>query len=138
MLRALCPSRRAPLLVPRLHRLRAVAGPLAGAADVEGGAGWLSARVRLAKGDVSVRIEATPSATRSTQMRLETDTGVWEMRDRQVLRDGQLQEQSQGSGLFLEDQLVATARILDGANHYVSDAQILEVLALAEQIAREA
>ena len=132
------PEQLAPLLVPRLHRLLAVAGPIAGVADVEGGAGWLSARVRLAKGDVSVRIEATPSATRSTHMHLETDTGVWEMRDRQVLRDGQPQKQSRGNGLFLEDQLVATARILDGSQHYVSDAQILEVLALAERIAREA
>ncbi len=132
------PEQLAPLLVPRLHRLLAVAGPIAGVEDVEGGAGWLAARVQLAKGDVTVRIEATPSATRTTRMRLETNTGVWEMRDRQVLRDGEPQEQPRGSGLFLEDQLVATARILDGAPHYVNDAQILEVLALAEQIARGA
>lgn len=39
-----------------------------------------------------------------------------------------------GVGLFLQDQLTATARMLDGAPPYVSDDRVLQVLALADTL----
>ncbi len=55
----------------------------------------------------------------------------WEQRDRELTRDGAPVELPSGPGLFLQDQLAASARFLDGAASYVSDERVVQVLSLA-------
>ena len=125
------------LLVPRLHRLRALLGPLIGWEDRARGPGWLEVTVTLRDGAIRLRLCAGPGLQRMTHLRLMTSNGLWEMHNRTAFHDGAPLALPAGPGLFVADQLVATSRIIDAGGHYVSNEQILSVLLIAEEIAGE-
>jgi biliverdin reductase len=120
--------------IARLHRLVAVAGPVA-EVEATASSGRMDARLRSSSGAaVELRFEVGPGLPRRTRMVIRTDAGVWEQRDAALFLDGEPVPLEPSGGLFAADQLAATARMLDDAPPYVPDARILEVLDLAEEL----
>lgn len=84
-------------------------------------------------GELGLDLRQQEGLSRSTRMVL-SGPQVWVHQDRTLHCDGQPVPLPEIRGLFLEDQLRASARILDGAAPYVSDARILKVLQLVEAL----
>jgi hypothetical protein len=89
------------------------------------------------RGDASVTLHFTqgPDLRRRTELVLELDGGAVTQLDRTLLWQGAVVELEAGPGLFLADQLEATAEMLDGAAPTVGRDAVLAVLALADQLA---
>jgi len=75
---------------------------------------------------------------RRLEMVLEFEDGNLRQEDRAVFEDGERVELQSGQGLFKEDQLAASAAILDGVSAYVSMDQVLVALGIADTIAGSA
>lgn len=86
----------------------------------------------LARLQVDFRLEE--GLERATDLYVETSTGTVQLRGGEVLVDGVICELNEQPGLFASDQRYATARILDGGASYVSDARVLDVLGLADEL----
>lgn len=120
--------------VSRLHRIRAIAGELS-VEHHEAGAGIVRGELRA--GGVPVRFEFTAREgdKRHMAMRWELrDGSVIEVDGRQLTLDGERVEMPRSQGLFYEDQLAASALILDGAEPYIDRQGVVAVLALADSI----
>jgi hypothetical protein len=75
-----------------------------------------------------------PSLQRRTRLEIRTAAGVWEQDNDVLKRNGSNQTLLGPGSLFERDQRVASARILDGAPSYVSEARVLHVLDVAERL----
>lgn len=89
------------------------------------------------RGDASVAVHFSqgPELRRRTELVLEFDDGAVTQLDRTLLWQGALVELEPGPGLFLADQLEATAEILDGAAPTVGPGAVCAVLGLADRLA---
>ena len=71
---------------------------------------------------------------RHLEMVLEFQDGNLRQEDKAVFEDGERIELDSAKGLFLSDQLAASAAILDGSKPYVSMDRVLAVLGIADTI----
>ena len=119
--------------VARLHRVvdalgrpQAVSGGTTGRV-VEG-------TLHYGLAELSIRFELGEGLERESDIFIETDSTTVQIKGSEVLVDGVVCEHNTHGGLFSSDQEYATARILDGGASYVSDAQVLAVLGLADEL----
>lgn len=125
--------------VARVHRLVALAGPVRAIRSVTHRPGHLQAVVATAAGiDATLSFEQAPYLRRGTRVEVVTPVARWEQRDSELTRDGHAVSLLGRSSLFASDQRVATARILEGASHYVDDTTIVHVLDVVDRLARGA
>ncbi len=128
--------------VARLHRLLDVWGPPEGVAVHERTDGWLLATLSWPgnpdhyTGDARVSLEfrIEEGRRRRTEILFETNQGEYALLDRVLLHQGQVVEVPRVPGLFLQDQLEASAEILDGVPPTVGRSAVLAALALADQL----
>ena len=73
---------------------------------------------------------------RRTELLLDGDQGPLRQCDQRVWRGEQELAVPPVPGLFLQDQLVASARILDGISSYISDERIVDLISLADALVR--
>ncbi len=71
-------------------------------------------------------------------MEIEVPGAFWRYDGETLTRNGNTVPLPNSPGLFAEDQLVATARILDGAAAYVTEDAIVHGLDLAESLSKPA
>ena len=71
---------------------------------------------------------------RHLEIVLEFDKGIVRQQDRRIFVDGGEVELTPSEGLFLTDQLAATASILDGTESYIPMEQILDGLSVADLV----
>jgi hypothetical protein len=83
---------------------------------------------------LSVDCKMEAGLDRHLEMVLEFQDGNLRQEDKAVFEDGERIELASGTGLFLADQLAASAAILDGSKPYVSMDQVLAVLGIADTI----
>lgn len=122
--------------VARLHRLVALAGAVTEVVGVAHEPGVLTAQLATASGVVaSLHLQQAPYLRRATRIEVQTPAGTWVQHNGELTRDGRAVSLLGTRSLFASDQRIATARILDGHAHYVSDDQILHVLEVAERLA---
>lgn len=123
--------------VARLHRAIAFAGPIAEVTQVDHEPGQLTAELRLDSGArMSVRFRQAPYYVRRTALDVETVAARWTQDDDQLSRDGMPVTLVGLGGLFSRDQRAATARILDGAPHYVDELRVLHVMDVVDRLGR--
>ncbi|MCA9492251.1 MAG: Gfo/Idh/MocA family oxidoreductase [Myxococcales bacterium] len=120
--------------VARLHRLCAVAGPIASVVGVDHEPGRLTADLRTAHGArASCVFEQAPYFQRRTLLEVRTAAGAaWKQSNDLLTRDGVPQTLLGYGELFPKDQRRASARILDGTAPYVTEERVLHVLDLVE------
>ncbi|MEQ1567283.1 MAG: Gfo/Idh/MocA family oxidoreductase [Myxococcota bacterium] len=122
--------------VARLHRVVAVGGPFGRVDEVTHEPGRLVAQLSL-RGGAPVRavFQQAPYFVRQTALEVDTVTARWEQHDDQLLRDRNPVTLIGSGGLFSRDQRTATARILDGAPHYVDQPTLQHVMDVVDQLA---
>jgi len=120
--------------IARLHRVVDAVGPFARIDEVRTGPGWMRAKLRASEGfPIELSFQVGPELPRETHLTID-DGGVWEQVGRTLTRDGAPVPLPEQSGLFAEDHRIAVARILDGEDGYMSEARVLHVLAMADQL----
>lgn len=124
--------------VARMHRVTAVAGPLAQIDTVEHDGRTLSASLTLQTGaTVRAVFDQAPGLKRRTMIRVTCAGGtVWEQVNGTLTRNGAPQTLLGMGKLFRRDQLQASAIILDGKPDYVSRDRIVHVLDVVEALSR--
>lgn len=130
--------------VARLHRLLDVWGPPSDVAVHERTGDWLLATLSWPgnpdhyTGDARLSLEfrLEEGRRRRTELLFETDRGEYALLDRVLLHQGRVVPLPSVPGLFLLDQLEASAQILDGDAPTVGRAAVLDVLSLADRLDR--
>ncbi|MCK6504966.1 Gfo/Idh/MocA family oxidoreductase [Myxococcota bacterium] len=127
--------------VARLHRLLDAVGLPDGVQLQDRSPRHLRARLAYGAARVDLDFRHGADLPRRTTLRLELaredgSLTLLEQVDEAVWQDGQPVDPPALPGLFLQDQLAATARILDGAPPYVGDERVLQVLSLADALVR--
>ena len=121
--------------VARLHRLCAIAGPVAAITAIDASPGELRAELLLRAGArASLCFLQSPYVQRRTTITVRTPNHVWEQVDGDLRRDGQLLSLLSPRSLFAQDHSHATRSIRDGAPPYVSRERILHVLRIVERL----
>ena len=124
--------------VARLHRLCALAGPVAGILDVTAIPGRLEARLRMAVGcTAQLCFEQSPYLRRATTIEVDTPTDRWRQVDGTLQRNGKDQSLLGVRSLFGRDHAFAMRAILEGAEPYVARDRVLHVLEVVERLAAE-
>ncbi|MFT5587159.1 MAG: hypothetical protein ACI9VR_004767 [Cognaticolwellia sp.] len=119
--------------VARIHRaLHALGEPTAVRVEARD-AGHLLGALLYPWGELGLDFRQAPGLKRQTRFVI-SGTHTWVQQDRTLSRDGTLLVLPQNRGLFFEDQLLATAHILDGAPHCLPQTRILRVLELIEDL----
>ncbi|MCB9781213.1 MAG: Gfo/Idh/MocA family oxidoreductase [Alphaproteobacteria bacterium] len=126
--------------VARLHRIVDALG-LPDRVRVTGrGPGFMQGDLQYGDAELDLDFRLQDGLPRHTGLRIEAagpeGPVVLEQRDDTLTRDGAPVALPTLPGLFLQDQLCATARILDGAQPYVTDERVLQVLAMADALVR--
>jgi biliverdin reductase len=127
--------------VARLHRLLDAVGLPDGVQLQDRSPRHLRARLTYDQARVELDLRHGEDLPRRTSLRLELEGAdgtslLLEQVDESVWKDGVAVDLPAVPGLFLQDQLAATARVLDGAAPYVSEERILQVLSLADALVR--
>lgn len=120
----------------RLHRVVDAVGLPDAVRVAERGPRFLRGALRFGDAELSLDLSQSDDVPRQTLLALTFADGTLEQRDRAVFQDGREVALPELAPLFEQDQLHATARILDGAAPYVSDERLLEVVALADALVR--
>lgn len=120
----------------RLHRIEAVLGPIVAMEVARADGERIEVRVRARRGEVDLHAVRAPGARRAMRWSLQAPTTAWEVVDRTLFRDGVAVELSE-EPLFQTDLAVARSRILDGADGYVGDDDIVHILDLIAHGARQ-
>lgn len=116
--------------VARLHRVVDCLGmPLS--CDAWSGRTWLSGSLKYPWGKAALDFRHGDLG-RKTEILLVTKHGRVLQQNKKLTVKGEPVELPEQPPLFAEDQRIASARILDGAEGYVSEERILEVLSLVE------
>ena len=120
----------------RLHRIVDILGLPSAVEVAERTAHGLSGQLRFADGSaVALDFRFAPGLPRRTALALAEPGGRERVQvNGAVWVDGQAQETPRVGGLFAADHAAAMGRILCGAPPYVSDARLLDVLGLVEQL----
>jgi len=116
--------------VARLHRLLAVAGPIARVEAVRTAPGHLDADLAMRSGaTATLNFRREDGLKRKTVLSIHTAGGDhWVQVNGTLTRNGAPQTLLGMGDLFGRDQTAATARILDGTPGYVDDHSVLHVL----------
>lgn len=127
--------------VARLHRLLDAVGLPDGVQLQDRSPRHLRSRLRYGATLIELDLRHGEDLPRRTALRLELARGdgssvLLEQVDEAVWQDGVPVPLPALPGVFLQDQLAATARILDDAAPYVSEERILQVLSLADALVR--
>ncbi|NCG17475.1 MAG: Gfo/Idh/MocA family oxidoreductase [Rhodobacterales bacterium] len=120
--------------IARLHRLVDLFGPVTHLQDLDYVSGALSGVLITTSTRVMFHFEQAPALPRSTLLKVGDSSGNWKLTGRQLSLNDTARILTQTTGLFSQDQNVATARIMRGCSHYVTETQILHILRLAEQL----
>lgn len=123
----------------RLHRILDLLGPPDALRLVERGPQLLRAALRFGEARLDLDLRHGEDQPRALRLRLRLEgpaPSFLELHDRQLIEDGVPVALPEHRGLFLEDQLAASARILDGAPPYVDEARVLQLLALGDALVR--
>jgi hypothetical protein len=118
--------------VARLHRVVDALGMPDGCHSWSG-RGFLSGHLRYPWGKLALDFRHGDLG-RMTEILLVTGAGRILQQNGKLLINGEPQELPEQPPLFAADQLVASARILDGAEHYISEERIVDVLRLVEAL----
>lgn len=119
--------------IARLHRaVHALGWPEGHRVELRTPSHFIGA-LRYPWGELGLNFQHAAGLKRGTHMVL-AGPQTWVQEDRSLHRNGEPVALPAGPGLFLQDQLAASARILDGTPPYVSDARILGVLELADAL----
>ena len=94
----------------------------------------LQGALRFGGVEIALDFRFAPGLPRETRLRLDTPQGTVAQHNRTITLDGTPVALPQTGGLFAADQRHATARILDGAPPYVSEARLIAALALVEAL----
>ncbi len=109
--------------IARLHRvLDALGSPLAIEPD------------RLVYERFNCALDFRDGPERRTHFVIETETETIEQKDRLILRSGRPVELPPSPGLFLQDQLSASASFLDRSPSYVPEERVVEALGIASDL----
>lgn len=121
--------------VARLHRLVDMVG-LPRRFDIdEVSLTHLAGRLRYgAESEVEFEFVMEDGAGRKLEMTIDQERGSMVVIGRHLLHRGVPVDLPEGPGLFLQDQLAATARILDGSPIYIDEQRIVDVLDLADRL----
>lgn len=119
--------------VARIHRVLHALGDPAGLRVESRGPTHLQGALRYPWGEVGLDFRQDPGLSRQTRFVI-SGARIWVQEDRSLHCDGLPLTLPQGRGLFFEDQLLASARILDGAPESPPRARILRVLELVEAL----
>jgi hypothetical protein len=118
----------------RLHRIiDAVGLPTALRVDCRG-PGVLQGALRFGRAEVALDFRFAADLPRVTELTLQTAEATLSQHNRAVTVDGQPVPLDPVGGLFLADQLHASARILDGTPPYLSDERLVAALSLVEAL----
>jgi len=120
----------------RLHRLVDAIGLPDAVRATERGPRFLRGALRYGDVELALDLSQSDDMPRHTAISLTFADGRLDQRDRAVLQDGQPVDLPDLPPLFQQDQLHATARILDGGEAYVGDDRLLEVVSLADALVR--
>lgn len=96
--------------------------------------GHIEGMLRWPTHTIGLDFRFAPGLTRCTEITIDCQLGQCRQRNRSIFIDDSEVELPQSPSLFALDQRTATARILDGTAHYISDTRILEVLALRDAL----
>ncbi len=119
--------------IARLHRaVHALGWPEGHRVELRTASQFIGA-LRYPWGELGLNFQHAEGLKRGTHMVL-AGAQTWVQQDGRLCLDGEAVALPAGQGLFLQDQLAASARILDDAPPYVSDARILGVLELAHAL----
>lgn len=121
--------------VARLHRLIDALGLPTAVQVTHRDSRHLRGTMTVAEAPIDVDFRCGPDLPRVTRLSVQTDEHLIIQHNREITVDGEPAVLPAVGGLFLADQLAATARILDGAASYVSERRILDVLRLTEVLA---
>ncbi len=118
--------------IARLHRVVDALGMPDGCHSWSG-RGFLSGHLRYPWGKVALDFRHGDLG-RMTEILLVTESGRVLQQNNKLLLNGEPVDLPEQGSLFGEDQLVASARILDGGEHYVSEERVIDVLRLVEAL----
>jgi biliverdin reductase len=118
----------------RLHRILDILGPPDALRVDARTPAWLAARLRWGEAEVDLEFRSGAGLTRSTIITLDCDLGRLQQRDREIFIDDEPVPLPPEPGLFLTDQLAASAAMLDGAPHYLPTARLLYALRLRDAL----
>ncbi len=121
--------------VARLHRVVHALGEPSGVRLEARGPDHLQGALLYPWGEVGLDFRQEQGLKRQTRF-LVTGDKTWVQENRSLSCDGVPVSLPENRGLFFEDQLHASARILDGALHYLPESRILRILELAEALDR--
>lgn len=121
--------------VARLHRIVDILGEPESVAVTYWDQTTLAGALHFSQGTVAVDFRFGPGLPRETLIELVDQDGVViRQQGRGITRNGQPVVLPTVGGLFAADQIAASARILDGAPGYVSEARVVSVIALTETL----
>jgi len=122
--------------VARLHRVVDALGLPTGHRTTVCKVDDFSGVLEYPEGELEVEFAHLEGLRRHTEVVLRLDDGSVTQLNRLVFERGAPVSLPRSPlGLFVQDQLAATARILDGARPYVTDERVVAVLALADALA---
>lgn len=117
----------------RIHRALAFAGRARAVLHIEHVPGKLDAELSLVEGgSLKLCFQMAPYFQRRTTIDADTVAGRWTQQDDQLMRERMPVTLVGTGGLFNRDQRAATARILDGSEHYIDEASILHVMDIVD------
>jgi biliverdin reductase len=124
--------------VARLHRLCALAGPVATIDAVRSEPGRLEADLTMETGcRASLVFEQSPNLRRSTTIEVDTPTDRWKQVDGTLSRNGKDVSLLGVRSLFGRDHAHAMGTILDGTSPYVDRTRVLHVLEVVQRLGAE-
>ncbi len=122
--------------IARLHRLVDAIGLPEAVQVAERGPRYLVGSMQYPDAEVRLDLRQADDEPRSTSIELRFADGNLRQKDRKVFQDERPVDLPALPPLFVQDQLAATARILDGADAYCSDTRVIEIISLADALVR--
>lgn len=119
----------------RLHRLIDALGLPTAVRVTRRDRHHLQGTATVAGAPIALDFRCGPGLPRETRLSIHTEEHRITQHNRTITMDGEPVTLPEVGGLFLADQLAATARVLDGAESYVSEERILNGLRLADALA---
>ncbi len=124
--------------VARIHRLCALAGPVAAVRSVVCVPGRLEAELQMEAGCAATMVfEQAPYLRRGTIIEVDTPTDRWRQVDGSLARNGKDVSLLSVRSLFGRDHAHAMGAITEGSSSYVGRARILHVLEVVQRLGAE-
>jgi len=124
--------------VARIHRLCALAGPVAAVRSVVSAPGRLEAELQMDAGFIATLVfEQAPYLRRHTTVEVDTPTDRWRQVDGSLARNGKDVSLLGVRSLFGRDHAYAMGAITEGSPSYVDRTRILHVLEVVQRLGAE-